>query len=69
MDRVINELKEAIAKDNGGALLQLNKEETQTLLKKLERLEVLDRHNTNAGWEQTNRINEERNRGYEQGQL
>jgi hypothetical protein len=69
MNRIINELKEAIAKGNGGALLQLNKEETQTLLKKLERLEVLERHNTNAGWAEENRLQEERNRGYEQGQL
>lgn len=43
VDRIINELKFAITKGNGGVLLQLNKEETKTLLKELEQVEPLKR--------------------------
>lgn len=68
MERIINELKLAVSKGNGGALIQFNSEETLKVLGALEKYEALERAAYNSCWAESNRIDAERNRGHQQGE-
>lgn len=68
MDRIIKELKEALAGNHGGALIQFNTEETKKLLTILENQEALEIAASNASWAESNALDARRNSGYEQGE-